>query len=103
MTISSTSTRYHWTHFSLDQLINHHSFRSRLTRLLKLAFLQVNCGEPKEDSEDTNQRGDTSVSVQLFDSPPINITVSGDLPWTDPKFSEVVAQKALDRYKETSV
>ncbi|XP_028253835.1 clusterin isoform X2 [Parambassis ranga] len=63
----------------------------------------VNCGEPKEDSEDTNQRGDTSVSVQLFDSPPINFTVSGDLPWTDPKFSEVVAQKALDRYKETSV
>ncbi|XP_029965922.1 clusterin [Salarias fasciatus] len=46
---------------------------------------------------------DTKVSVRLFDSPPMNLTVPGDIPWTDPKFSEVVAQEALDRYKETSV
>uniref|UniRef100_A0A1A7WMQ9 Clusterin n=1 Tax=Iconisemion striatum TaxID=60296 RepID=A0A1A7WMQ9_9TELE len=46
---------------------------------------------------------DTRVSVQLFDSPSMNLTISGDIPWTDPKFSEVVAQEALDRYKETSI
>ncbi|KAK2889927.1 clusterin isoform X1 [Channa argus] len=58
----------------------------------------VICGEPDEKLQ-----GETNVSVQLFDSPPMNFTVSGDIPWTDPKFSEVVAQEALDRYKKTSV
>lgn len=56
----------------------------------------------KDDNEE-KQPADTKVSVQLFDSPPMNFTVPGDIPWTDPKFSEVVAQEALDRYKETSV
>uniref|UniRef100_A0A3P9PLS2 Clusterin n=1 Tax=Poecilia reticulata TaxID=8081 RepID=A0A3P9PLS2_POERE len=46
---------------------------------------------------------DTKVTVQLFDSPPMNVTVRGDIPWTDPKFSEELAQKALDRYKATSM
>lgn len=66
--------------------------------------LQVTGREPEgePDGED-NGRGDTSVSVKLFDSPAMNITVPGDIPWTDPKFTEVVAQNALDRYKETSV
>lgn len=54
-----------------------------------------------KDSDDNPT--DTKVSVKLFDSPPMNLTVPGDIPWTDPKFSEVVAQEALDRYKETSV
>ncbi|KAI3364140.1 hypothetical protein L3Q82_010955 [Scortum barcoo] len=57
----------------------------------------------KPPGEDERKTGETNVSVQLFDSPPMNISVPGDIPWTDPKFSEVVAQEALDRYKETSV
>lgn len=52
---------------------------------------------------DEKQPGDTSVSVQLFNTPPMNFTVPGDIPWTDTKFSEVVAKEALDRFKETSV
>lgn len=52
---------------------------------------------------DDKQPGETNVSVQLFDSTPMNFTVPGDIPWTDPKFSEVVAKEALDRYKETTV
>ncbi|KAG7222692.1 hypothetical protein INR49_026301 [Caranx melampygus] len=59
-------------------------------------------GEEKQPGEE-KESGETNVSVQLFDSPPMNFTVPGDIPWTDPKFSEVVAQEALDRYKETSV
>ncbi|XP_013870874.1 clusterin [Austrofundulus limnaeus] len=55
-----------------------------------------------KDAEDQQDAG-TRVSVQLFDSPLMNFTVPGDVPWTDPKFSQVVAQEALDRYKETSV
>lgn len=58
----------------------------------------VICRDPEEKKPE-----ETTVSVQLFDSPPMNFTVPGDIPWTDPKFSEVVAQEALDRYKETSV
>ncbi|XP_031717415.1 clusterin [Anarrhichthys ocellatus] len=55
------------------------------------------------DTDEKNQSGETDVSVQLFDSPPVKFSVPRDIPWTDPKFSEVVAQQALDRYKEASV
>ncbi|CAK6975995.1 clusterin [Scomber scombrus] len=62
----------------------------------------VICKDGEQAGEETTP-GDTRVSVQLFDSPPMDFSVPGDIPWTDSKFSEVVAQKALDRYKETSV
>lgn len=58
---------------------------------------------PEEERAGEENPAETSVEVQLFDSPPMKITVPGDIPWNDPKFSEVVAQEALDRYKETSV
>ncbi|XP_040920933.1 clusterin [Toxotes jaculatrix] len=63
----------------------------------------VICRDSEEKPGEERQPGETNVSVQLFDSPAMNFTVPGDIPWTDPKFSEVVAQEALDRYKETSV
>lgn len=64
----------------------------------------VICRDSEEKTgEMETQPEDTKVSVQLFDSPPMNFTVPGDIPWTDPKFSEVVAQEALDRYKESTV
>ncbi|XP_023652891.1 clusterin [Paramormyrops kingsleyae] len=54
-------------------------------------------------TEDPKSPGDTSVSVKLFDGSPMTFTVPGDIPWSDPKFSEVVAQEALDRYKQNTV
>ncbi|XP_062406115.1 clusterin isoform X1 [Sardina pilchardus] len=54
-------------------------------------------------NEESKEPDDTNVSVQLFDAPPMTFTVPGDIPWSDPKFSEVVAQEALDRFKETTV
>lgn len=63
----------------------------------------VICRDSEEKPGEEKQPGDTNVSVQLFDAPPMNFTIRGDVPWTDPKFPEVVAQEALDRYKETSV
>lgn len=57
----------------------------------------------RDTEEKSGDPAETNVSVQLFDSPSMNFTVPGDIPWTDPKFSEVVAQRALDQYKETSV
>ncbi|XP_034556140.1 clusterin [Notolabrus celidotus] len=64
----------------------------------------VICKDSEEKPGETEKHSeDTKVSVKLFDSQPMNFTVPGDIPWTDPKFSEVVAQEALDRYKETSI
>ncbi|KAL6095709.1 clu [Pungitius sinensis] len=55
------------------------------------------------NADEKNPAGETNVSVQLFDSPPVKFSVPSDIAWSDPKFSEVVAQEALDRYKESSV
>lgn len=54
-------------------------------------------------SDKAENPGDTKVSVQLFDGPDMSFTVPGDIPWSDLKFSEVVAQEALDRYKQNTV
>ncbi|XP_033860465.2 clusterin-like isoform X1 [Acipenser ruthenus] len=54
-------------------------------------------------SQNPDNPGDTNVSVQLFDSPPMTFTVPGDIPWDDPKFSEVVAEEALERYKQNII
>lgn len=70
----------------------------------RLPVLQVIGKDTEEKTAgEEEQPEDTKVSVQLFDSPSMNFSVPGNIPWTDPKFSEVVAQEALDRYKETSV
>ncbi|XP_008311637.1 clusterin [Cynoglossus semilaevis] len=67
--------------------------------------LTVTCNDNEKTSDEEKQESpaETDVSVKLFDSPTLNISVPGDIPWTDPKFSEVVAQEALDRYKENAV
>lgn len=54
-------------------------------------------------SDNAESLADTKVSVRLFDGPDMSYTVPGDIPWSDPKFSEVVAQEALDRYKQNTV
>lgn len=65
---------------------------------------QVICRDPDDGPTGTTaQPEDTKVTAKLFDSAPMDLTVSGDIPWTDPKFSEVVAQAALDRYMENAV
>lgn len=70
---------------------------------VRSSLLQVTCRDPDNSTSTTVQPEDTSVTVKLFDSAPMNFTVSGDIPWNDPKFSEVVAQAALDRYREKAV
>ncbi|KAK1796141.1 hypothetical protein P4O66_009222 [Electrophorus voltai] len=54
-------------------------------------------------SEDPEKQGDTNVSVKLFDEPEMSFIVPGDIPWNDPKFSEMVAKEALDHYKQMIV
>lgn len=54
-------------------------------------------------TDNSENAADTNVSVKLFDGPDMSFTVPGDIPWSDPKFSEVVAQEALDRYKQNTI
>lgn len=66
--------------------------------------VQTVISKEKQGKQGENvEPGQTDVSVNLFDGPTMTLTVPGDIPWSDPKFSEVVAQKALDRYKEGAV
>ncbi|XP_077596938.1 clusterin [Stigmatopora nigra] len=59
--------------------------------------------EPMAKPGEDAKQPDTKVSVKLFESPPMKLNVPGDIPWNDPKFPEVVAQEALDRYKDITV
>ena len=59
--------------------------------------------EKQQKAGQEDEPGQTQVSVHLFDGPPMTLEVPGDIPWSEPKFTEVVAQKALERYKEGSV
>lgn len=65
-------------------------------------FFQIQAVMSK-GSDTAENPADTRVSVKLFDGPDMIYTVPGDIPWSDPKFSEVVAQEALDRYKQNAV
>ncbi|XP_005805221.1 clusterin-like [Xiphophorus maculatus] len=89
----------------LDMLNRQFGWVSALANNTKDGIFSVKGVISKGDTEENRggQDADTKVTVQMFDSPPMTITVRGDIPWTDPKFSEEVAQKALDRYKATSI
>ncbi|XP_028295920.1 clusterin [Gouania willdenowi] len=85
----------------MDRLNKEFNWLSSLTDFAKDGMFHVHT-VTRQDQEE-GRGGDTKVSVKLFDAPVINVTVPADIPWNDPKFSEVVAQEALDRYKQNSV
>ncbi|KAK5852715.1 hypothetical protein PBY51_006561 [Eleginops maclovinus] len=88
----------------LDMLNREFGWVSSLANITDVFRVQtVISSDTEEKPSDEKKPAETNVSVKLFDTPAINVSVPGDIPWTDPKFSEVVAQEALDRYKETSV
>ncbi|KFP06980.1 Clusterin, partial [Calypte anna] len=73
-----------------------------LLLLLLLFFslpLQVLSKAP--NPEDPSAPPDTQVTVQLFDSEPLVLTIPGDISWEDPRFMEMVAEQALEHYKQS--
>ncbi|XP_068433861.1 clusterin [Clinocottus analis] len=97
-----------------EQMFNTSSILDRLNGEFGWVSTLANNTDSKDDvfrvlgvtdtnAEGENVPGGTKVFVQIFGSPPVTFTVPSDIPWSDPKFSEVVAQEALDRYKETSI
>uniref|UniRef100_U3JI22 Clusterin n=1 Tax=Ficedula albicollis TaxID=59894 RepID=U3JI22_FICAL len=85
----------------LDQLNRQFGWVSRLANysLGPEGFLQVTTVSAQEPSAPP----DTQVTVQLFDSEPLELTVPGDVPWDHPKFMDIVAEQALQRFKENAV
>ncbi|NXI64029.1 CLUS protein, partial [Anseranas semipalmata] len=87
----------------LDQLNRQFGWVSRLANLTQGTdgFLQVTTVFSKAPNlEDPSAPPDTQVTVQLFDSEPLSLTVPGDIPWEDPRFMEIVAEQALRHYKQ---
>ncbi|NXI41102.1 CLUS protein, partial [Galbula dea] len=88
----------------LDQLNRQFGWVSRLanhTQANDRGFLQVTTVLSKAPNlEDPSAPPDTQVTVQLFDSEPLVLTVPGDISWNDPRFMEMVAEQALQHYKQ---
>ncbi|NXX18099.1 CLUS protein, partial [Podargus strigoides] len=87
----------------LDQLNQQFGWVSRLSNLTLGTdrFLQVTTILSKAPNlEDPSAPPDTQVTVQLFDSEPLSLTVPGDISWNDPRFMEIVAEQALQHYKQ---
>ncbi|XP_054035751.1 clusterin [Dryobates pubescens] len=90
----------------LDQLNRQFGWVSRLANLTQDndGFLQVTTVLSKAPNlEDPSAPPDTQVTVQLFDSEPLSLTVPGDISWEDPRFMQMVAEQALRHYKENAI
>uniref|UniRef100_A0A3Q3KGI8 Clusterin n=1 Tax=Monopterus albus TaxID=43700 RepID=A0A3Q3KGI8_MONAL len=55
---------------------------------------------PKSHDKHNVYVAETQVEVNILNSPPLTISVPGELDLQDPAFIQHVAQKALDKYKE---
>ncbi|XP_052666284.1 LOW QUALITY PROTEIN: clusterin [Harpia harpyja] len=79
----------------LDQLNSQFGWVSRLANVTQGTdgFLQVTTVLSKAPNlEDPSAPPDTQVTVQLFDSEPLSLTVPGDISWEDPRFMEIVGR-----------
>uniref|UniRef100_A0A8D0ERS6 Clusterin n=1 Tax=Strix occidentalis caurina TaxID=311401 RepID=A0A8D0ERS6_STROC len=85
----------------LEQLNRQFGWVSRLANMTQGTdgFLQVTTVRPVS-TLDPSAPPDTQVTVQLFDSEPLSLTVPGDISWDDPRFMEIVANQALQHYKQ---
>ncbi|XP_062429325.1 clusterin [Rhea pennata] len=89
----------------LKQLNRQFGWVARLANLTQddSGFLQVTTVLSRTPNpQDPSALPDTQVTVQLFDSEPLELTVPGDIAWDDPRFMELVAEQALQHYKQLS-
>ncbi|XP_053434196.1 clusterin [Nycticebus coucang] len=97
---------YQWkmlnTSSLLEQLNEQFSWVSRLANLTQgqdqyyLRVTTVTSQAPNSDSPS----GVTEVVVKLFDSNPITVTVPAEVTRNNPKFMDIVAEKALREYRK---
>uniref|UniRef100_A0A8D0L7L0 Clusterin n=1 Tax=Sphenodon punctatus TaxID=8508 RepID=A0A8D0L7L0_SPHPU len=89
----------------LDQLNRQFGWVSRLANLTETRDrpLQVTTVLSKPPTSDASRPSDTEVTVQIFDSDPLSLSVPGDISWEDPKFMEMVADEALRLYRKNTM
>ncbi|XP_023259412.1 clusterin-like protein 1 isoform X1 [Seriola lalandi dorsalis] len=63
-------------------------------------IFRVTMVAPKSHDEQNVSVTDTKVEVNILNSPPLTLSVPGELALQDPAFIQYVAQEALDKYKE---
>lgn len=56
--------------------------------------------EPKSHDEQNASVTETKVEVNILNSPPLILSVPGELDLQDPAFIQYLAQEALGKYKE---
>ncbi|XP_042300855.1 clusterin [Sceloporus undulatus] len=90
----------------LDQLNQQFGWVSRLanaTRNQDKPLKVITVISKPANAADPSKPTDTQVTVQLFDSEPLTMTVPGDVPVEDPRFMELVAGEALREFKGNEV
>lgn len=63
-----------------------------MTRILQVA--------PNTEGEQNASVTESKVEVTIFNSPPLIVSVPGELELQDPAFIQYVTQEALSNYKE---
>lgn len=56
--------------------------------------------EPESQDEENVSVKETKVEVNILNSPPLLLSVPGELGLQDPAFIQYVTQEALNNYKE---
>lgn len=57
---------------------------------------------PKSHDEQNVSESTTQVEVTILNSPPLLLSVPGELELQDPAFIQYVTQEALSNYKDTA-
>ncbi|XP_075953396.1 clusterin-like protein 1 [Anarhichas minor] len=86
--LSSMATEFSW----VAQNVINSSIPENIFRITTVA--------PKSHDEQNASETETRVEVNILNSPPLLLSVPGELELRDPAFIQYVAQEALNKYKE---
>ncbi|KAK7944574.1 hypothetical protein WMY93_000302 [Mugilogobius chulae] len=103
-----------WVHPSTNRSAPQNIFRVTMVRLQTLLLLllehvkynatnKFTFNKPQSGARQPHENlpvRDTKVQVNILNSPPLVLSVPGELEMQDPAFIEYVAQEALDKYKD---
>ncbi|XP_040910610.1 clusterin-like protein 1 [Toxotes jaculatrix] len=86
--LSNMAAEFSW----VAQAVSNSSAPENIFSITKVA--------PKSQDEQNVSVTETRVEVNILNSPPLILSVPGELELQDPAFIQYVAQEALDKYKE---
>ncbi|KAM9350138.1 clusterin-like protein 1 [Symphorus nematophorus] len=86
--LSSMATEFSW----VAQAVSNSSTSENIFRITRVA--------PESHDEQNLSVTETKVEVNILNSPPLILSIPGELELQDPAFIQYVAQEALSKYKE---